>query len=314
MSNIAEKSRIRLSSQTLKPIFSIKNISARFLVFLMIYISTAHSSLNSCSLLFSKIQAELSFKGLKEILVHNSKMVNASEQITKVNDIALATFQKLYPGTKNLLEILDDPSIHLRQHVDLPRVSFQQISKLLQEQNIPREMIDNFALLNIKGKRFADGKDHFGQILVHKLAVHDTLKFFEILYKNDVPIGPIVPAQLFGGNDSIMVAANITSGANLRTVEGSLKNKDEISFHSYGIAIDVNPKLNRWQKNPQLDPLLDYGYDPSVIGTMVANSKVINEIEDQTGFRWGGYWKHPDPQHFTHTTISRLLNIKEIDD
>lgn len=278
-----------------------------------IFISPAPAWGSNCFDFMTEAEAGSTFQTFKEILIHNSRTAKTREHINRVNETTLATFQKMFPGTKSLSEILDDPTIHLRRHVDLPRISFEEVSSLLREQNVPQNIINSFELIDVKGKRLADGADHFGQILVHKTAVQDTLQFFNILYKNDVPIGPIVPAQLFGGSDAMMVAANITSGVNIRLVSGSLKSEVEVSFHSYGIAIDVNPRLNRWQKDPHKDPLLHYGYNPATRGTLVADSQVINEIESLTGYRWGGYWERPDPQHFTLPFLARSLQIKEVD-
>ena len=257
---------------------------------------------------------ESDYQKLIKALVHNSKIAQTPAQIEKVNKTSLATFQKLFPGTKKLSDIIDDPENHLRPHVDLPRINFKEISRLLRKQNIPTQIINEFTLVDIKGKRLSDGNNHFGQILIHKAAVKDTLKLFDILYANDVPIGPIVPAQLFAGSDEMMVTANITSGVNLRLVSDNLKSDVEVSFHTYGLAIDINSVLNKWRKDPNKDPLEYYGYDPSIKGTLVANSKVIREIETQTGFLWGGHWKQPDPQHFTHAFLARSFSIREVDD
>ena len=52
-----------------------------------------------------------------------------------------------------------------------------------------------------------------------------------------------------------------------------------LSLHSWGIAIDVNPKTNALGKTPTLSP------------AFVACFK-------ETGFDWGGDWKRRDGMHF----------------
>lgn len=52
-----------------------------------------------------------------------------------------------------------------------------------------------------------------------------------------------------------------------------------LSTHSWGIAVDINPRTNQ-------------------LGTKGNMDMGIVEIFQSNGFKWGGEWKRPDPMHF----------------
>lgn len=55
-----------------------------------------------------------------------------------------------------------------------------------------------------------------------------------------------------------------------------------LSLHSYGIAVDINAR-----ENP-------YGQRESLLHPEIV------KVFEQHGFRWGGYWRTPDPMHFEY--------------
>lgn len=59
----------------------------------------------------------------------------------------------------------------------------------------------------------------------------------------------------------------------------SKRNGSKLSTHSWGIAIDINPKTNQ-------------------MGTQGDMSPEIIKIFLRHNFVWGGYWKISDPMHF----------------
>ena len=91
----------------------------------------------------------------------------------------------------------------------------------------------------------------------------------------------------YGANDEKSMAANNTSAFNYRVISGTTK----LSNHSYGMAIDINPRINPWVKGNKVSP---------------ANGKVYKQKNDTAykifkkyGFSWGGEWRSSkDYQHF----------------
>lgn len=66
-------------------------------------------------------------------------------------------------------------------------------------------------------------------------------------------------------------------GYSYRNVAGTNK----LSRHSFGEAIDINPRENPWSRNFKTD------LPPN-----------INEIARRNGLEWGGNWRKPDTMHF----------------
>jgi hypothetical protein len=77
-------------------------------------------------------------------------------------------------------------------------------------------------------------------------------------------------------------------GFNWRQIAGT----QQLSNHSFGIAIDLNPSQGaywRWQPLPRLPAYSRLGFPQSVI-----------EIFERHGFIWGGKWYHYDTMHFEY--------------
>ncbi|WP_426235875.1 M15 family metallopeptidase [Pararhizobium sp. DWP1-1-3] len=66
-------------------------------------------------------------------------------------------------------------------------------------------------------------------------------------------------------------------GYSYRKVAGS----NNLSKHSFGEALDINPRQNPWSNNFQTD--------------MPAN---VNDLAKKNGLTWGGTWNKPDTMHF----------------
>lgn len=72
---------------------------------------------------------------------------------------------------------------------------------------------------------------------------------------------------------------------NYRNIRGT----NDLSAHSFGIAIDLNPQLNHcyWLYHHQARELKDF-------------PEQIVAIFEKHGFIWGGKWKHYDEMHFEY--------------
>ena len=66
---------------------------------------------------------------------------------------------------------------------------------------------------------------------------------------------------------------------------------DRLSMHSFGIALDVNPKLPywRWEKHPETMPAQCKAFPPEILAAFEAE-----------GFIWGGKWASFDLMHFEY--------------
>jgi hypothetical protein len=94
------------------------------------------------------------------------------------------------------------------------------------------------------------------------------------------------------------MAANNTSAFNYRHVTGS----QALSLHSYGEAIDINPKLNPYIENGRVSPANGAKYaDRSLhLPGMIDHADLCFKLFTQNGWAWGGDAAgDKDYQHFS---------------
>lgn len=156
----------------------------------------------------------------------------------------------------------------------------------------PEEVLGSQRLLEIEYHSF-DGDTHTGQLVVHRSICRSVQEIFQQLLSWRFPVASIVPISAFGWDDKASMQANNTSGFNYRTIAG----QEKISWHAYGLAIDINPWLNPCIENGVAVPQGAL-YDPTVPGAIVLDSEVVRLFETY-GFEWGGKWTTlKDYQHF----------------
>jgi hypothetical protein len=165
-----------------------------------------------------------------------------------------------------------------------------------------------------------NGQNAIGSIVVHHALAEEVGDIFEEVYATGFQIEHIATAEDITTRrspdpavgveiDDELMAKNITSGFNCRTLDG------KVSKHGYGGAIDINPL-----QNPMIIPnpfvttdAPDYSYSPPAAeGTwdvspnpnrlLSPQSKVGGKVIDifkKRGWRWGGEFKTLyDGQHF----------------
>ena len=157
---------------------------------------------------------------------------------------------------------------------------------------IPKEITRNLVLLNVEYYSF-DDKLHRGQIVLHKRAEKDIKEIFEIIKEIKFPISKVIPVVKYHWSDEASMNDNNTSAFNYRKVKG----QNVLSFHSYGLAIDINPIQNPHIKRNLIQPS-NAKYDIKAAGTILKNSRIVQEFKKR-GWQWGGTWRSSkDYQHF----------------
>lgn len=97
-----------------------------------------------------------------------------------------------------------------------------------------------------------DGKVKEGELIVNKKIAKKTVKVFYALYQKKYRIERMRLIDDYGANDEKSMAANNTSAFNYRVISGTTK----LSNHSYGMAIDINPRINPWVKGNKVSPAM----------------------------------------------------------
>jgi hypothetical protein len=144
-----------------------------------------------------------------------------------------------------------------------------------------------------------DGRLHRGELIVHQDQVRPLLRVFAKAFDERFPIRRMRVMAEYGGSDAAAMADGNTSAFNCRRVTGDPR---QVSRHSYGDAVDVNPV-----ENPYVDgsgdvhpPAGRAGLDRSrpAQGMITAGDVIVTQMR-AIGWHWGGHWHPPDYQHFS---------------
>lgn len=165
--------------------------------------------------------------------------------------------------------------------------------------------MDSLRYLRIRYLDF-DGNTQEGEMIVNKKIALNTLKVFYQLYKIQYPIGKMKLVDEYDADDEKSMADNNTSAFNYRKVA----NSEKLSNHSYGLAIDINPRINPYITSYGIAPANSKIYREREVSRcrgkyrdyMIHKGDEVYKIFKKYGFSWGGDWKNSkDYQHFEAT-------------
>jgi hypothetical protein len=147
------------------------------------------------------------------------------------------------------------------------------------------------------------GEIQEGIIQVNDRIVMDTIMVFSDLFKSGFRIHKIEPAN--GRSDKELIDNNITTSFNYRMAITPNGTEDRLSKHAWGLAIDINPKVN--PAKPDCGMLFDYDSEFGVL-----SDKEVSIMEER-GFQWGGtifkgFW---DSHHFEVPFTNEELKIQK---
>lgn len=144
-----------------------------------------------------------------------------------------------------------------------------------------------------------DDRPHLGELLVHRSVAEDVVAVFRRLFEVRFPIEEMritrrdeldAPPTGDGNNTGAFVCrpkAGQTSG---------------FSEHAYGLAVDLDPFQNPYQRGSLVLPELASSYlrrDHLRPGMITADGPVVRAFAD-IGWAWGGAWRTlKDYQHFS---------------
>ncbi len=145
-----------------------------------------------------------------------------------------------------------------------------------------------------------DGRDHTGELIVHRDHAEQIVEVFATLHEARFPIeqmGIATPEDLEAHPTG---DGNLTNGFVCRdTVSGQ-----SWSEHAYGRAIDINPFHNPYVRGDVVVPELAASYldrDDHRPGMIQPGDEVVRAFAD-IGWHWGGNWRSAkDWMHFSAT-------------
>ena len=154
--------------------------------------------------------------------------------------------------------------------------------------------IEDLALLQIPYYDF-EGNVRIGKLIILRDISDRVAAIFNELFQIKFPIYGMDTIDKYNGDDARSMDANNTYGFSCRKT----LNSDQLSPHSFGIAIDINPLQNPYiDSDGATHPKRGAQFlDRSNIRPGMVNDDVIR-IFQQNGFEWGGNWKDVDYHHF----------------
>ncbi len=145
-----------------------------------------------------------------------------------------------------------------------------------------------------------DGCVHEGELVVNKEIALEIVEIFHELFKGQYPIEKMLLIDAYQANDALSCEDNNTSCFCSRFVIGGKNN--EWSFHSFGLALDINPLLNPYFRKGVIligEEFLDRTL--SCHG-MIHKGDFLYNLFISRGWKWGGEWMEEkgyiDYQHF----------------
>lgn len=186
------------------------------------------------------------------------------------------------------------------------------------------ENISDELLASMKGKSYADnidesivnasvlrhvvikyvdfnGDEQIGEIVCNEKIAVDLLQIFEELYKADYRLESVKLIDVFDADDDASMEADNTSCFNYRVVDNTTK----LSYHAYGLAIDINPFYNPYvqMRNGELyicpEASAPYADRDAEFAYKIDENDLAYRLFKQHGFIWGGDWNScKDYQHF----------------
>lgn len=164
----------------------------------------------------------------------------------------------------------------------------------------PDDILAQQVALTVRYIDFTDTVQQ-GIIEIHQAVADDVQAFFTLALQLRFPIERVARASEFNWDDPRMMAENITSGFNYRTIP----NTDIVSHHSYGRAFDVNTRLNPYIVRQPDGTEIGYPkgavWDISKPGTLYSAHPLVQLMKSR-GWLWGGeeleLTDNTDYQHF----------------
>jgi hypothetical protein len=145
-----------------------------------------------------------------------------------------------------------------------------------------------------------DGQAHTGELVVAATVADDVVEVFRALYDEGFPI-----EQMRLPTTADLTAAPTGDGNNTAAyVCRAARGQSRWSAHAYGVAVDINPFQNPYERGDLVLPELASAYLDRTWarpGMHAADGPAVRAFT-AAGWTWGGSWRTTqDPMHFSLT-------------
>ena len=136
-----------------------------------------------------------------------------------------------------------------------------------------------------------------GELIVNKDVSLEVLKIFYELYSLKYQFSKIKLVDDYSADDDLSMKDNNTSAFNFRNVE----NSDKLSWHCFGLAIDINPLYNPYISLGEVYPSVSAKYIDRTksFAHKIDHEDLAYKVFVKYGWKWGGDFVYSkDYQHF----------------
>ena len=192
-------------------------------------------------------------------------------------------------------EVADTVFVPVFSAMEIPDSVFERMKGRSYPENASIPLSD-LRYLRLSYVDFEGGHRH-GEMVCNKVIADDLVAIFKALYEASYPIASIRLVDDFDGSDAASMAADNTSCFNYRSVPGT----KELSRHSRGMAVDVNPLENPFVRSRGVLPPegAEYADRSRDFPHKIDHDDLCYKVFRSHGFSWGGDWAgRKDYQHF----------------
>lgn len=179
----------------------------------------------------------------------------------------------------------------------------ERIRNLSYNESINTKMgFEKLSYVRVKYVNFLD-QDAEGELICSYMIAQDLVEIFYELYQARYQIESIRLIDDFGADDNASMEANNSSAFNYRLSTGTT---DDVSEHSWGICVDINPLYNPYVATAADGSLVvepasgaQYADRTADFPHKIDENDLCYQLFTAHGFTWGGNWTSlKDYQHF----------------
>lgn len=142
-----------------------------------------------------------------------------------------------------------------------------------------------------------EDQPQLGEIIVCDAIAEEVTEIFNELYEARFPIEKMKLIEVYEGSDLLSMGDNNTSAFNYRMIAGT----NRLSNHSFGLAIDINPRQNPYIKGSLILPedSKEFINRSDIKKGMIVKDNPCHNAFLSRGWIWGGDWlDKKDYHHF----------------
>ena len=193
-------------------------------------------------------------------------------------------------------QVLEDGDFRGELYYPLPEAVIEKIKWNSWREGAP-VALEDLAYITVKHYDL-NGNISTGEIIFHKNLAPEQLEIFHELFEAKYPIDKMLLVDNYHADDGMsMVDNNSYAFCSRKVFAGS-----SVSIHSYGCAIDMNPRINPYIKNGVVYPKggEDYVDRSKSVPGIIKENDACHQIFTKYGYHWGGApsCKNKDYHHF----------------